>query len=106
MNSITLKLKIDGNLSIDARQIYEKGIFHMQLFGVDYQVSIDSMRKVTTPNYGMAGGAFWSGDLTIEGWAVDKKAKELSEAKEVVRKKQQEFKDAQRKLSELMRDNK
>lgn len=39
---------------------------------------------------------------TQERYSINTKLMEVNQAKEVVRKKQQEFKDAQRKLSELM----
>lgn len=41
-------------------------------------------------------------DFQITGWLVDKNAEAVKIAKQDVRQKQQEFKDAQRKLSELM----
>jgi len=41
-------------------------------------------------------------DFDITGWLIDKNAQELKIAKQDVRQKQQEFKEAQRKLSELM----
>lgn len=41
-------------------------------------------------------------DFDITGWLVDKNAEAVKIAKQDVRQKQQEFKEAQRKLSELM----
>lgn len=105
MNIINLRLRFDSKFPDTVGEIIRNRNFDLQIFGVDYQVTVDSLLEKNSPTYRLESGD-WSmntnTELCIEGWGVDKKAKELSEAKEVVRKKQQEFKDAQRKLSELM----
>ncbi len=111
MNTIILELDVAEIPQVD---LSEDGVININLLGVDYEVKLShtSIRpsadfQVTycpNPiNYPDACRMFVDNrKLILKGYAVDKKAKELCEAKEFVRKKQQDFKDAQRKLSELM----
>lgn len=108
MNKIILELDIQD---LPVLSVSENSTLDINLGGIDYQVKLHSIESkpkhsATTSSWHPVSYHNFILEhetvITFKGYAIDKKAKELSEAREDVRKKQQEFKDAQRKLSELM----
>lgn len=110
MNKLIIEMNLNEALPIidlnnqgSMKVVFQETEYEFQLetssiVSSDYSQAYTSLQDIHTRAIRIRGGD----TLTLEGYAFNKKAKELSEAKSYVRKKQQEFKEAQRKLSELM----
>ena len=104
MNTLNLELYLEDDISEALSKCQFKEAMLVNFAGQEWEVKIEGASMISEQ---CTGDNFYrftqsSKSYSVTGTVSNKSAKLLRHAKAEVRKKQQEFKEAQRKLSELM----
>lgn len=102
MNTLNLELYLEDDISEALSKCQFKEPMLVNFAGQEWEVKIEGACMHSTGRDDFHRFTRSERSYTVSGTVSNKSAKLLRNAKAEVRKKQQEFKEAQRKLSELM----